>query len=191
MVEKPSDAIDSFALVLSSGGIDSTTAIALSLSEGLNVETLFIEYGQAAAGAESLASATVAEHYGVRRRTLRLEGLSFATGEIQARNAFLLHTALLAFPRVAGSILLAVHAGTPYRDCSSGFVQEMQRSYDFHASGAITIAAPFIDMDKGEVFALASEFGVPIELTHSCEGNDVACGECLSCLDREALLAHA
>lgn len=192
LVEKTVDAslTDPLTLILSSGGTDSTTALALALAEGANCETLFVDYGQAAAAAESRASKAVANHYRVRRRTLRLKGLSFASGEIRARNAFLLHAALLAFPREVGSVLIAVHAGTPYRDCRPEFVDEMQRSFDFHAGGAITIAAPFIDTSKGGVLALALDLSVPVGLTYSCEAANTPCGECLSCLDREALLAR-
>ena len=178
-------------LVLSSGGIDSSTALALALSEGQDVEALFVDYGQAPAAAEDQAAGSVATHYGIERRRLRLEGLSFGSGEIRARNGFLLHVALLAFPRQAGTVVLGIHGGTPYTDCSEPFVDVMRRSFDFHTGGAINVAAPFVAMDKGAVFGIARELGVPVGLTHSCEEGVRPCGVCLSCRDREALLARA
>jgi 7-cyano-7-deazaguanine synthase len=178
-------------LVLSSGGLDSTTALALACSEGAAVETLFVDYGQGAASAEDRASAAVAGHYGVCRRALRLGDLEFGAGEIRGRNALLLHIALLVFPAERGSVVLGIHAGTPYRDCSPEFVTDMGRSYDFHTAGTIALAAPFVDTDKGGVYSLAADLDVPVALTHSCEQSDVPCGRCLSCQDRLALDARA
>jgi 7-cyano-7-deazaguanine synthase len=63
-----------------SGGIDSTTAMALALSHGQDVETLFVEYGQAAAAAEARASTRLAAHFGCRSHLLRLQGLAFGSG---------------------------------------------------------------------------------------------------------------
>jgi 7-cyano-7-deazaguanine synthase len=178
-------------LVLSSGGIDSTVAVAMVLSQGQAVETLFVDYGQAAAAAEERASAAVAAHFGIQRCRLRLDGLAFGAGEIRARNAFLVHVALLAFPRNTGTVVLGIHAGTPYADCSEAFVDETQRSFDMHTGGAVSVSAPFVGMDKGAVFTLGLELRLPIALTHSCEAGDEPCMTCLSCQDREALLASS
>jgi 7-cyano-7-deazaguanine synthase len=178
-------------LILLSGGIDSATALAVASAEKSPVSTLFIDYGQSAAASEGRASAAIARRYGATHRRLAFQGLSFASGEIRGRNAFFLHAALLAFESDAGVITIAVHLGTPYRDCSPQFVRMMQASYDFHTGGAIGVAAPFIDLSKGEVFELATKLKVPIELTHSCEAGNSSCHRCLSCLDREALIASA
>lgn len=177
--------------MLSSGGIDSSAAIALALHEGHDVEALFVDYGQAPMAAEDRAGAAIAAHYGIRRNCLRLDGVSFGSGEIGARNAFLLHLALLAFPRQTGAVALGIHRGTPYVDCSEPFVEIMQRSFDLHTSGKINVSVPFIAMHKGAVFDIARDLDVPLGLTHSCEEGDRPCGVCLSCRDRETLLARA
>ena len=155
------------------------------------MRALFVDYGQAPAAAEDRATAAVASHYGIERHRLQLDGLFFGSGEIRARNAFLLHVALLAFPRQTGTIALGIHGGTPYRDCSESFVDTMRRSFDFHTGGAISVSAPFVAMDKTGVFGIARELGVPIDLTHSCEESESPCGACLSCQDREVLLARS
>src|SRR5690348_9820296 len=82
--------------VLLSGGIDSATALALAVKTERQLSTLFVDYGQAAATSERAASGAVAAHYRVHYRTLRLADLSFGTGDIRGRNAFLLHVAMLA-----------------------------------------------------------------------------------------------
>jgi 7-cyano-7-deazaguanine synthase len=178
-------------LVLLSGGIDSATSLALAIGRTAPVTTLFVDYGQSAAMAEARSSSAIARHYGVPIRGLTLRGPRFGGGEIKGRNAFLLHVALLTLESEAGVVVIAVHNGTPYRDCSQPFLELMQLSFDFHTGGAVMLAAPFADKRKNEVFDLAIELGVPVELTHSCEVGDVPCNRCLSCLDREALFAGA
>jgi len=65
----------------------------------------------------------------------------------------------------------------------------MQQSLDFHTSGELVVAVPFVAMTKSEVYQVASRLEVPIQLTYSCEAGISPCGVCLSCMDREALLA--
>jgi 7-cyano-7-deazaguanine synthase len=148
-------------LVLLSGGIDSATSLAIASERGSPVSTLFIDYGQPAATSEARASAAIATHYAAHHRRLVFEGLPFRAGEIRGRNAFLLHVGLLAFDSRVGVIVIGIHLGTPYRDCSPQFVQTMQASYDFHTGGAIAVAAPFIELSKGEVFEVATKMEVP------------------------------
>ena len=161
----------------------------MSLEEDAAPDCLFIDYGQAAAAAEASASARIAEHYEVPHRMIECRGLQFGSGEIPGRNAFLLHLALMAFRGNAGVVTLAIHAGTPYRDCGPEFVSAMRASYDFHTGGRIGISVPFIANHKPEVLALTSDLKVPVALTHSCETSDSPCLECLSCRDREMLVA--
>lgn len=173
--------------MLASGGLDSSTLLAFSLDQGIESSALFIDYGQAAAQAEAAAVAEICRHFSVRLQVVRHEGAHFGAGEIRGRNAFLLQTALMEFPMTSGTVMIGIHAGTGYRDCSPEFVDLMQRSYDFHAEGTISIAAPFVTWTKREIFHLAIELGVPIERTHSCEAADTSCGRCRSCLDRRTL----
>lgn len=174
-------------LVLASGGIDSSTLIGLAVAEDMPVSALFVDYGQAAANGEEAAVQAVCSHFGVCLRTASSRGMTFGGGEIRGRNAFLLHIALMNFSWTSGSVLIGLHAGTGYRDCSPEFVELIRRSFDFHTGGAVDIGAPFIDWSKSDVYRLALEIGVPVDLTYSCEVADAPCGTCASCLDREAL----
>ena len=174
-----------------SGGIDSATALALACQGDGHASALFIDFGQAAADAEAAAAVAVAAHYGVPLRALECKGLHFSAGEIRGRNAMLAHLALIAHPGESGLVIIGVHAGTKYRDCSPVFVTVVQQSYDFHTDGRLIISAPFVGHEKSGIFDLARQIGVPLALTYSCEDGNVACGRCLSCRDREALLARA
>jgi 7-cyano-7-deazaguanine synthase len=174
-------------LVLASGGIDSSALLALARAEGMRPKALFVDYGQAAASAEEAAVAGICSDLGICLQVVRYRSRHFGAGELRGRNAFLLQTALLEFRAPFGTIMMGIHAGTGYRDCSREFVEVMQRSFDFHAGGSISVAAPFIDWTKGDICRLALALDVPIRRTYSCEAGNVPCGRCRSCVDRQAL----
>ena len=179
--------IEGHGVVLASGGIDSSALLALAESEPGEISALFVDYGQAAAGAEERAVRAVCSHLGVCMKVVRCAGMRFDAGEIRGRNAFLLHTALMKFSWDNGTILMGVHAGTGYSDCSPEFVELMQRSFEFHTGGCVAVSVPFVDWSKLDIYRLAGELGVPVELTYSCENGNVACGACASCRDRDAI----
>ena len=177
-------------VVLLSGGIDSAAALALTLEGHSPASVLFVDYGQAAAASEARASADIAAHYGVGYERVTCAGRTFGDGEIRGRNALLVHVALITLRTDAGIIVLGIHAGTAYRDCTPAFVDLMQGSYDFHTGGQVSLAAPFLSQVKGDVVNLALRLGVPTDLTYSCEVANQPCGSCLSCRDRKELLAR-
>jgi 7-cyano-7-deazaguanine synthase len=180
------------ALVLVSGGLDSTVVLALAGSAGFDVHAFHVSYGQGAERAEAEAAAAVAEAADVpfRRVTYR-STKSFGEGEIRGRNAFLVHVGLLEFPWTAGVLMLGVHSGTPYADCDQKFIDLMRRVLDFHCDGGVDLVAPLLDLRKGDIARLASELQVPIELTYSCETGNRPCGVCQSCRDRALVLAES
>lgn len=187
------DAVAGFrttALVLLSGGIDSSALVRLGQSKKLDVRALHVSYGQPAANAELLAAEGLARAFEVPLTHVVYKGSAVGSGEIRGRNALLLQIALFEFPASAGLVLIGVHGGTGYRDCGSSFIDEMQKLYVLQTDGQIELEAPFLDLLKGDVVRLADELGVPLSSTYSCEAEDVPCGHCQSCLDRGRLLAE-
>lgn len=175
------------SVVLLSGGVDSATLVA-SLTEASNeVSGLFIDYGQSASRDEELAAQAIAAHYEVALRVLKITGLSFGPGEIRGRNAFLLHTALMAIPLRPTVLTIGIHGGVPYVDCGEAFLDIHRQSFALHTDGEVQLSAPFLAMSKGDVLQLARQLSVPVELTYSCERGGAPCEECLSCLDRAYL----
>jgi 7-cyano-7-deazaguanine synthase len=67
------------SVVLLSGGLDSTVALACALRETLVVLCLTFDYGQRAAAREVAAAAAIARHYGVPHRTVALPFLGEIT----------------------------------------------------------------------------------------------------------------
>jgi 7-cyano-7-deazaguanine synthase len=175
-------------VVLLSGGIDSAAALALTSQQG-GAEALFVDYGQAAAEPERRAATALARQFGAPFAELTLAGTGgHGPGEIRGRNALLLHAALLARPTLEGTVLIAIHAGTPYPDCSPEFMSVMEDSFALASAGTVVPVAPFLDRTKADIVGLATELGVPLERTWSCEGpGPTPCGTCATCKDLEAL----
>jgi len=110
--------------------------------------------------------------------------------EFLGRNSLLLFTALLELDAQAAIVVLGVHSGTPYYDCSSSFLSSVQVIVDGQCSGRVRVAAPFLDWTKKQIWHYCVEHQVPLELTYSCErGVDRPCGVCLTCRDLEAIRA--
>ena len=174
-------------LVLSSGGIDSSSLLWLAAEQGLSPSALFVDYGQPAAEAERAAVDKVCSALGAPVRHVRYSGTCVGPGEILGRNAFLLHTALIEFSTESGVVALGIHAGTGYPDCSPAFVELMQHSYDYHTVGKVNVVAPFLHWTKPQVYMLATRINLPLAYTYSCESACRPCGKCRSCRDRTIL----
>ncbi len=141
------------AVVLLSGGIDSTTTLAIALAEGYEVYTLSFEYGQRhqieTEAARRVANSLAAREHRVAKIDLRIFGGSALTGEINvpknrseteiahgipvtyvpARNTIFLSYAL-AWAEVisANDIFLGVNAidYSGYPDCRPEFIEAFE-----------------------------------------------------------------
>lgn len=188
---KPDDssAPSKSALVLLSGGVDSSVCLAFLQERGLEINALFVDYGQSSATEERAASVAVSDFYRVPIKILEVSGFGrWGAGYVKGRNAFLLHAALMAAEFSTGLIALGIHAGTSYVDCSEYFVRQMQASFDIYTDGRVLIHAPFLNWNKREIWEYGRSVGAPFDRTYSCEsGGEPPCGQCTSCLDREAL----
>ncbi len=174
--------------MLLSGGIDSTTVAALLVDENWDVEGVFVDYGQLAAGEERTASRQVADHYRLRWTEIAVHGLEVpAFREVRGRNDLLLAVASAA--SAADAIAIGTHAGTPYADCSPAHARAWQFLLDTQHGGIRRLLAPLQSLTKPEVLALAQRLDVPLSLTYSCEDAGGPCGRCTSCRDREHALA--
>jgi 7-cyano-7-deazaguanine synthase len=177
------------ATVLMSGGIDSAACAHLLRSQGMAVDGLFIDHGQAAAEREAGAVSALADHIGITVRRVGVVGSSpCGPCELPGRNAFLIFTALFLSGGRSGLLGLGLHAGTPYYDCSEAFVADIGKLVAEHTDGRVSIAAPFLTWTKKDIYDYFVSSGLPIDATYSCEaGTEPPCGVCASCRDREAL----
>ena len=186
------------AIVLFSGGLDSTTLAVWHHARGDIVEALSIHYGQRHAK-ELDAATTIVQRYGWRHDIIDLTSVGrlfsgssqtdasvpvphghFADETMKAtvvpnRNAILLAVATgVAISRGADLVSYAAHAGDRfiYPDCRAPFVSifedAMRIGNEGFISPAFRIARPFIDQSKTDIARLARELHVPIAETWSC-----------------------
>ena len=179
-------------LVLLSGGVDSAACVQIYSEMDRPLCALFVDYGQPSVKPELSAAHAIAEHYSLALMKTQWRGPSVKqAGLVPGRNAFLLSAALLERPPSISGVVVGVHAGTDYPDCSQAFVATMQEVADIYTNGALQILAPLVDWQKIEVYEYCKAGRVPLPLTYSCEaGGPPPCGECLSCKDRELLNAR-
>jgi len=109
---------------------------------------------------------------------------------MRGRNAVFMLSALMEHPIVQGQIAIGIHAGPPYYDCTPAFLTGVQVLFDGYTNGRVKAAAPFLLMNKSEVWLYGQKAGLPMGITYSCErGGEKTCGRCASCRDRRRLNA--
>lgn len=178
------------AIVLLSGGIDSMACVYFYLRQGYDIEGIFCNYGQPGATPEFSAALKIAEYFHIPLRIIETTNISIPeSGEICGRNALLVQQALCYKGYGTYKIILGIHDGTGYADCSQQFVDQMNRLLDCYANGKIILEAPFLNWFKPEIISYCKSNSLPISFTYSCESGKVPpCGHCLSCLDRKEFL---
>jgi len=193
-------------LVLHSGGMDSTTCLYKAKSEGSEVVSFGVNYGQRLV-VELMFAQRQCEKIGVHRevvsvawqkpeRTIPLgrsieemsSGISPAF--LPARNALLLS---LACAHASGIGADEVHTGlnsiefSGYPDCTVEFLERFQAMMATANPGGPRIVAPLHTMSKPEIAALAKEVGIGENDTWSCyrpqlvDGCVSPCHQCDAC----------
>jgi len=207
------------AVVLLSGGLDSTTCMSVAHKEGYELYPLSFDYGQR--HRRELESAKkVAQFYGVKEhRILHLDNVGGSAltdpkidvpdyaenGEIPvtyvpARNILFLSYAL-GYAEVieAQAIFIGISAVdySGYPDCRPEFLQAFQKVVEVGTKAGVTgkpieLKAPLLYLTKAETVKLAVANGAPLHLTSSCyRGGEKACGTCDSCTLRLRGFAEA
>ena len=199
------------AVVLLSGGLDSTTAAALARREGWELHGLTIRYGQIHA-AELAASRRVAAALGFQRHleldvNLAAFGGSALTGAgevpkdrpldapgvpstyVPARNTVFLSLALgWAEVILAERIVIGVNAldYSGYPDCRPEYIAAFEHLAALATRSGIEgrplrIWAPLQHLTKAEIIRAGLELGVDYSLTHSCYDPDPQGRPCSRC----------
>ncbi len=184
------------AVVLVSGGLDSTTVLALARKQGFACYSLSFDYGQRHR-AELLAAERVSAALGdVEHKVVRLNldsiGGSALTDDaiavpeeategipvtyVPARNTVFLSIAL-GWAEVLGAtdIFIGVNAVdySGYPDCRPAFIDAFQQLANVATrtgveGGRYTIHTPLMDLGKDDIVKLGAELGVDYSQTVSC-----------------------
>ncbi|HXW53294.1 MAG TPA: 7-cyano-7-deazaguanine synthase QueC [Myxococcota bacterium] len=186
------------AVVLLSGGLDSTTTLAIAKDMGYRAYALTILYGQRnhieALSAKKVAALLSIEEHKIIELNLRLFGGSSLTDDISvgahvesrvneipntyvpARNTILLSLAL-AYAEVskADDIFFGanIHDYSGYPDCRPSYIHAFEKMANLAVKSAtlghhIRIHAPLVNLSKAEIIKKGCALGVPYEHTHSC-----------------------
>jgi 7-cyano-7-deazaguanine synthase len=207
------------AVVVYSGGLDSTTLLYHLHAEGCEVRALSVDYGQRHRLRESEASAAICQKMGVERRVVELTSLVGLLGNnsltqhevavpdgpyspktvplttVPNRNMILLSVGI-AWAISVGSeaVAFGAHAGprTNYPDCSPAFASAMDAAAKPCDGRLVTVLAPFVTWSKTDIVRRGQELAVPFDLTWSCyKGGERHCGACGTCHDRKEAFAAA
>jgi 7-cyano-7-deazaguanine synthase len=184
------------AVVLLSGGLDSTVTLARALAGGFDAVALTIDYNQRHR-IELERAAQVAAHYGVRHIQLPLNLAAFGGSAltdaalavpkvgvgpgipvtyVPARNTVLLSLALaLAEASGARALFVGVNAldYSGYPDCRPEFIAAFEALARVATKAgvegdAFAVHAPLLHLTKAQIVRLGVQLGAPLHLTWSC-----------------------
>jgi 7-cyano-7-deazaguanine synthase len=201
------------AIVLVSGGMDSALTAAIAAKK-YELAFLHINYGQKTEKRELKAFNDIANYYKVRKKLVvnieylkKIGGSSLTDNKIKIskanlhskkipssyvpfRNANILSIAV-SWAEVIKAQKIFIGAveedSSGYPDCRKVFFDAYNKMIKYGTKNDfdIKIEAPIIHLSKKDIVLKSISMKSPLHLTWSCyKNNDVACGECDSCVLR-------
>ena len=199
------------AILVLSGGMDSSVLLYHLLDQGILVRALSVNYGQRHSKelecAKKLCALKGVEHQIADLTALSplLAGSSLTSPEIDVpeghyaednmkatvvpnRNMILLATATgWAVSTKSDIVAYAAHSGDHaiYPDCRTEFAEAMDKAIQLCDWHKVRLIRPFVNMTKADIVTRGTELGVPFENTWSCyKGQNLHCGKCGTCVER-------
>lgn len=186
------------AVIIFSGGLDSTVLCYKAVADKLDVHALTIIYGQRHIR-EIDSSRKTAKLLGISHRVIDLSNINellqgsaltdsnieipevpetakhfetLKTTIVPNRNAIFLSVAIgYSESIMADKVFFGAHHSDRgvYPDCRKEFVEAFEAAERLATDNQnLTITAPFVGMDKAEIVALGDKLGVPFENTWTC-----------------------
>lgn len=205
--------------VLHSGGMDSTTALALAQQQddARKIIAVGIDYGQRHLKELEHAS-LIHKQLNVESCTLDLTGygrsvtsaltsnIDVPDGDYSAenmnvtvvpgRNAVMLSAVAGMAASRSGEhpavVVAAVHSGDHYiyPDCRPEFIEAMNEA--LQAACGVRVWTPFINKSKIDIAGIGAEINAPLSLSWSCyKGGEKHCGTCGTCVERKEAFIKA
>lgn len=190
------------AVVLASGGLDSTLLVRLATEEGYDVFPLFVNYGQIAAQTELNHCVEAMRRHDARKPIvadlkgfgeLVPSGLTNSNLDVVERaftpgrnSLFLLSAASYAATIGAETIMIGLldERFHLFSDQTLDFLEKAQEFLKLATGQTITIKAPLMVFSKQEIIAMSQAKG--IGPTYSCHvGSETPCGVCIACKEFE------
>lgn len=208
------------AVVILSGGMDSSTCAFIAKNMGYDVIAIHFNYGQKTQIKELDAYKSICDHLGVASRyeldidffskigasALTDSSIEVPTDGIKPgvpvtyvpfRNGIFISIATaIAEKEGAEAIFIGVveEDSSGYPDCTDSFIAKISSALNegTKKETKIEIITPLVKLKKEDIVKKAIELGVPLEKTWSCYKNDnQACGVCDSCRLRLKGFANA
>jgi 7-cyano-7-deazaguanine synthase len=198
------------AVVVLSGGMDSTTLLYDVLKQGFEVSAVSFDYNQKHKKELQMAKETC-NSLNVPHKIISLSILNdiapsaltrddwdipegHYAGEnmketvVPNRNMVMLSLATsYAIGIKAKYLFYGVHSGDHaiYPDCRPDFYNYMQDAIMRADWNEVLLRAPYINIDKGDIVIKGKELNVDYSKTWTCyKGKEKACGKCGSCVER-------
>ncbi len=197
------------AVVLSSGGLDSTTVMAIAIAQGFDIHSLTFDYGQRHKR-EIEAARRVAEFFSVERHIVVNIDTSIFRGSaltddipvpgegltngipvtyVPARNlVFISYAVAYAESNGARDVFIGVNAVdySGYPDCRPEFIEAIQQAARLGTKcgvedDPIRIHTPIVGMSKSDIIRKGVKLEVDYSITHSCYDPDVEGRACGRC----------
>ncbi len=206
------------ALVVLSGGQDSTTCLFWAKQRFAEVEAITFDYGQRH-HIELACAKKIAELAGVIQHVLPINTFSAIGGNaltdptvsptttteatalpntfVPGRNLiFLTFAAALAYTRQIGHIVTGVaqtdYSGYP--DCRENTLKALELAINLGMEARLQLHTPLMFLSKADTVQLAQQVGAMSALaySHTCyEGQQPPCGQCAACVLRAKGFAEA
>jgi len=198
------------AVIILSGGMDSTTLLYDIVNQGYKVFPLSFNYGQKHKRELECAKETC-KRLNLEHKILDLSilgdiapsALTRSKWEVPEghyadenmkqtvvpnRNMVMLSLATTyAIGIGARDVFYGAHSGdhTIYPDCRPEFVNAMKKVISLSDWNKVNLHAPYLKLDKGDIVKRGIKLGVDYSLTWTCyKGEELACGKCGSCVER-------
>lgn len=193
------------AIILLSGGLDSTTTLYYAKDKGYQCHALIFDYGQRhkreLKSAVAVARSAHVSYYIIKislpwkgsslldkkmRVPVRKSLKGIPSTYVPARNTIFLSFALSCAEAIGANVIFIGANAVDYSgypDCRPAFYEAFQRVIKQGTKiRKIKVLTPLIDMTKAQIIALALKLKAPLNLTWSCyEGGKRPCGVCDSC----------
>lgn len=201
------------ALVVFSGGVDSTVALYWAINKKYDeVETLSFNYGSKHNEQEYKHALETCKKLNIKNTRIDLEFINkyfksdllksggdvpegYYTSEnmkstvVPFRNGIMLSIAAgFAESNNCDILILGNHAGDHaiYPDCTPDFIKGIEEAIKKGTEKHIRVVSPFCNITKADIVKLGKELGVDFSLTYSCyKGGDKHCGKCGTCTERK------
>jgi 7-cyano-7-deazaguanine synthase len=173
------------------------------VSKGININPLFVDYGQLSAKQELVACRKVVTLLHLNKlKIVKVEGVrpsktsnqlintSAESAYYPNRNLLLISLAsIYAFDTASTIVVIgitrAAESSSIFPDTKPHFLHSITNTLHLSCDSNLTVMAPLQDMTKEEIIQYATNVGFPWKITYSCySGRSSPCGSCLGCRQR-------